>query len=114
VTYWASFAAAWGKPELRREALARSAKYIFFIDVLIPVPAFRSSCYTSAPTFTNFGKSRALANISILVPLLFEVPGSNSPLVARELQIGGASFVVAAPERRLCTAPAKSETASVW
>jgi hypothetical protein len=33
------------------------------------VPTFRSSCYIAAATFTNFGKSWALANILILVRL---------------------------------------------
>jgi acyl-CoA thioesterase-1 len=32
------------------------------------VPTFRSSCSTSAPPFTNFGKSWALADLLILVP----------------------------------------------
>ena len=35
------------------------------------VPTFRSSCYIAAPTLTNFGKSWALANILILVPLFY-------------------------------------------
>src|SRR5580698_5324681 len=39
--------------------------------------------------FTNFEKSWALANRLILVPLLFEVPGTNLPLVVQERQIGG-------------------------
>ena len=34
------------------------------------VPTFRSSGSIAAPTFTNFGKSRALANLLILVPLI--------------------------------------------
>jgi peptide/nickel transport system substrate-binding protein len=34
------------------------------------VPTFRSSCSIAAPAFTNFGKSRALANLLILVPLI--------------------------------------------
>ena len=34
------------------------------------MPTFRSSCSIAAPTFTNFGKSRALANLLILVPLI--------------------------------------------
>jgi len=33
------------------------------------VPTFRSSCSIAAPTLTNFGKSWALANSSIPVPL---------------------------------------------
>src|SRR6516225_9863525 len=33
------------------------------------VPTFRSSCSIAAPAFTNFGKSWALANLLILVPL---------------------------------------------
>src|SRR5579872_2317241 len=33
------------------------------------VPTFRSSCSIAAPTLTNFGKSWALANLLILVPL---------------------------------------------
>src|SRR6516164_10635241 len=35
------------------------------------VPTFRSSCSIAAPTFTNFGKSWALANLLILVPLFY-------------------------------------------
>src|SRR3974390_2866386 len=35
------------------------------------VPTFRSSCYVAAPTLTNFGKSWALENILILVPLFY-------------------------------------------
>src|SRR6185312_13808171 len=39
------------------------------------VPTFRSSCSIAASTFTNFGKSWALANLLILVPLCrSEVP----------------------------------------
>jgi len=34
------------------------------------VPTFRSSCSIAAPAFTNFVKSRALANLLILVPLI--------------------------------------------
>ena len=34
------------------------------------VPTFRSSCSVAAPTFTNFGKLWALANLLILVPLI--------------------------------------------
>src|SRR5579864_8450717 len=33
------------------------------------VPTFRSLCSIAAPTFTNFGKQWALANLLILVPL---------------------------------------------
>jgi adenosylcobinamide-phosphate synthase len=44
------------------------------------------------PTFTNFGKSWALANLLILVPLYrSEVPDRNSRLVVQGLQIGGTS-----------------------
>src|SRR5581483_3142604 len=57
------------------------------------VPTFRSSYAIAAPPLTNFEKSRAPANFMILVPLPpFEVPESNSPLVAQELQMGGTSL----------------------
>jgi len=35
------------------------------------VPTFRSSCYIASSTFTNFGKSWALAKILIPVPLFY-------------------------------------------
>src|SRR5277367_4663448 len=37
----------------------------------LPVPAFRSSCSIAAPTSTNFGKSWALENLLVLVPLFY-------------------------------------------
>jgi hypothetical protein len=56
------------------------------------VPTFRSSCSIAAPTFTNFGKSWALANLLNLVPLyLSEVPDRTRPLQCRDFQIGGTS-----------------------
>jgi hypothetical protein len=46
------------------------------------------------PPFTNFGKSEALAKLTIPVPLFsFEVPEQDSPLVPQELQMSGARFV---------------------
>ena len=54
------------------------------------VPTFRSSCYVGAPTPTNFGKSWALANILILVPLFYlKFLDRNLPRAVQELQIGG-------------------------
>ena len=56
------------------------------------VPTFRSSCSIAASASTNFGKSWATHKpIDSSAAFLFEVPGSNSPLVVQELQIGGAS-----------------------
>src|SRR5581483_744162 len=71
------------------------------------VPIFRSSCSIAAPTFTNVGKSWALANLLILVPLYrSEVPDRirsfwcrdfrSAVLARREGEIGGA---VARPDR---------------
>ena len=51
------------------------------------VPTFRSSCSIAAPTFTNFGKSWALANTLILVPLYrSEVPDRIRRLWCRDFR----------------------------
>src|SRR5579872_1881800 len=51
------------------------------------VPTFRSSCSIAAPTFTNFGKSWALANLLILVPLYrSEVPDRIRRLWSRDFR----------------------------
>src|SRR5579872_2288760 len=51
------------------------------------VPTFRSSCSIAAPTFTNFGKSWALINLSILVPLYrSEVPDRIRRLWCRDFR----------------------------
>src|SRR3569832_2095003 len=51
------------------------------------VPTFRSSCSVAARTFTNFGKSWALANLLILVPLYrSEVPYRTRRLCCRDFR----------------------------
>src|ERR1700722_17145031 len=51
------------------------------------VPTFRSSCSIAAPTFTNFGKSWALANLLFLVPLYrSEVPDRIRRLPCRDFR----------------------------
>src|SRR5579872_2967739 len=51
------------------------------------VPTFRSSCSIAAPTFTNFGKSWALANLLILVPLYrSEIPDRIRRLWCRDFR----------------------------
>ena len=56
------------------------------------VPTFRSSCSIAAPAVTSFGKSWALANLLILVPLIdLKSLKDNSRLVVQGLQIGGTS-----------------------
>src|SRR5579863_5995494 len=50
MTKLASFAAACGNPKLRKEAPARSARYILFIDVLI---LFSSGCARVAAPFVR-------------------------------------------------------------
>ena len=55
--------------------------------VLALVPTFRSSCSVAAPIFTNFGKSWALANQLILVPLYrSEVPDRTRRLWCRDFR----------------------------
>jgi hypothetical protein len=55
--------------------------------VLCLVPTFRSSCSVAAPTFTIFGKSWALANLLILVPLYrSEVPDRIRRLWCRDFR----------------------------
>src|SRR6201988_5445321 len=50
-------------------------------------PTFRSSCSIAAPAFTNFGKSWALANLLILVPLYrSEVPDRTRRLRCRDFR----------------------------
>ena len=46
------------------------------------VPTFRSSCSVAAPTFTNFGKSWAPANLLILVPLQVCMVAGDRPRTA--------------------------------
>src|SRR3984885_4929844 len=59
-------------------------------------PIFRSSCSIAAPTFTNFGKSWALANLLILVPLYrSEVPDRIRRLWCRDFR----SAVLAQPKK---------------
>jgi len=53
------------------------------------VPAFRSSSTRAAPSFTNFGKLRALANSKFQCRLRFEVSVADSPQPSQKLQIGG-------------------------
>src|SRR3569832_1740313 len=51
------------------------------------VPTFRSSCVIAAPSVTNFGKSWALANLLILVPLYrSEVPDRTRRLRCRDFR----------------------------
>jgi hypothetical protein len=50
-------------------------------------PTFRNSCSVAAPTFTNFGKSWALENLLILVPLCrSEVPDRTRRLWRRDFR----------------------------
>ena len=55
------------------------------------VPTFRSSGSIAGPTFTNFEKLGALANLLVLVPLIDLKSLKNSRLAVQGLQIGGTS-----------------------
>src|ERR1700761_2955427 len=60
------------------------------------VPTFRSSCSIAAPTFVNFEKPWALANLLILVPLYrSEVPDRIRRLWCTDFR----SAVLARPSR---------------
>ena len=62
------------------------------------VPTFRSSCSIAAHTFANFGKSLALANLSIPVPLYrSEVPDRIRRLRCRGFRSAVLVLTVAAP-----------------
>jgi hypothetical protein len=80
------------------------------------VPTFRSLCSVAAPTFTNFGKSWALENLLILVPLYrSEVPDRIRRLWCRGFRSAVLVTLAAGlaacsqepdytPEQRLCIA----------
>ncbi len=73
------------------------------------VPTFRSSCFIAAPIFTNFGKSWALANLLILVPLYrSEVPDRIRRLWCRDFRsaVLVAKLLIVVPLIWLTSAPA--------
>src|SRR3974390_2465568 len=53
------------------------------------VPTFRSSCYIGTHSHELRKVVGTSKHMDSSAAFLFEVPGSNSPLVVQELQIGG-------------------------
>src|ERR1700743_2045917 len=71
----------------RRPAIGAAGGKFFHLFLL---PTFRSSCSIAAPTFTNFEKPWALANLLILVPLYrSEVPDRIRRLWCRDFRSVG-------------------------
>src|SRR5579871_1690701 len=89
--------AAWPNANRPNTVPSATPRPVFLADEKssrILVPTFRSSCPFAAPTFTNFGKSWALANILIPVPLYRpEVPDRVRGLWRRDFR----SAVLAPP-----------------
>ena len=55
------------KPTMMTQMMPLMTVTPFLNEIVCLMPTFRSSCYIAVPTFTNFGKSWALAKILILV-----------------------------------------------
>jgi hypothetical protein len=64
----AALSASAGAVEIKDAAIAVIASFSPMRFMTL-VPTFRSSSPIAAPAFTNFGKSWALANLLVLVPL---------------------------------------------
>jgi hypothetical protein len=102
-----------------RSEQALVKKYIHFQRVVDPsaylVPTFRSSCSIAAPAFANFGKSWALADLLILVPLCrSEVPDRIRRLWCRDFRSAVLDGRSIAPAKGPCNADNVKKNRGMW